>query len=487
MSRAASNNPTDIGHSDVAHEDPESASGDHMSTQCSDVIFDDEERDDSVIRSYAPTSSTGRTRTGLQRNPVRSSGITVLKRVGRKVRQMASVLVVGPEGAQKYEKPYIQRVAPSVDDQSSVMSGSNSEEDVDDGAGIQYVRGFGKSRQVTKQNSAVSNHVPKDGCKGSAVVESEMMMRDASGFVAGLDDIYTDVYGLGFAAYVLHYTIDCASIQPTGFLLIGLTLLSARDVALLSSSERDDSAVSTTTLFTRALTVVSLMLLVVAQIFMVMGIVRVPTYYTDARDGGVTMISAPQSILEHLLAQVFPLLAPLFLFIASRKRHLSRRPIASISHVFRRAMPITVCIALWFITCFGAMSDKIRNAVGALSVNATVAELSESDVTIDMHLSLFILSPFVKTPALMSVISCCLSRNTMDITSTLAVVFYAKQLHSVRDTPMLQMISVALMCSIAAWLSCITRYCKPLIRAVASFFERHKGAVVIDDHEESFQ
>ena len=487
MSRSALNNPTDIGHSDVGH-DPEKAFN-NGKVGHGQVVFDGDSDDSSVVMSYAAPSTIGNTRVAPGRKRGSSSGITVLKRVGRKVRHMASVLVVGSEGAHQLETPRVRRNEPSVDDPSSGMSDSVSDDELDDGAGVRHVRGLrGVSRPTKKQNTGdalgadnVLPVVPNDKSCDDSLSDSHLLTYDQSRF--GMDDIYTDVYGLGFAAYVLHYTIDCASIQPTSFLLIGLTLLSGRDVALISESVRLDDSMPQTTLFTRALTIFSFMLLVVAQICMVMGIVRVPTYYTDARDGGITMIPAPQSILEHLLARVFPLLAPLFLFLVSRKRCQRRQPVPSISKVFRRAMPITVCIALWFITCFGAMSDRIRNAVGALSVNTTVAELSETDVTIDMHLSLMILSPFVKTPALMSVISCCLSRNTMDITSALAVVFYAKQLHSVRDVEMLQMISVALTCSFVAWVSCIIRYCNPLVRMVASFFERNNGAVIIEDEE----
>jgi hypothetical protein len=484
MSRRALDNPTDIGHADF-----ERAVADHKMLGHDEVLFEDDSDDNSIIMSYAPNLSARNTRSGLQRKITGSSGMTVLKRVGRKVRQMASVLVVGPEDLPKCDTRRGRPAETSVDDPSSGMSDASSGDEMDDGAGVQCVRSLRSiSRPSTQQGVS-------DSLKTDSVLPRErediddmqsvsyQLRQDANGYGFGMDDIYTDVYGLGFAAYVLHYTIDCASIQPTAFLLIGLTLLSARDVALISDSVRLENLMTTTTLFTRALTIISFILLVVAQIFMVMGIVRVPTYYTDARDGGITMIPAPQSILEHLLARVFPLLAPLFLFFVSRKRAQRRQHKTSISQVFRRAMPITVCIALWFITCFGAMSDRIRNAVGALSVNATVAELSETDVTIDMHLSLMILSPFVKTPALMSVISSCLSRNTMDATSTLAVVFYAKQLHSVRDFAMLQMISVALMCSCAAWFCCIIRYCNPLVRAVASFFEKHNGSVTTQDEE----
>jgi hypothetical protein len=486
MSRRALDNPTDVGHADVGH-DPERAEGDRKTNRHDEVVFDDSD-DDSVSISYAPQLTKAN---ASRRKRMRDSGITVLTRVGRKVRQMASVLVVGPEGAHKGGASYVRHHVPSVDDPLSGMSDSASGDELDSGAGVQFARALrvaAKKQNVGDEKQNVDDDRATD--KVVSVAPQEGVDDTPSGSysltyvqAAAMDDIYTDVYGIGFAAYVLHYTIDCASIQPTAALLIGLTLLSARDVALISDAAHMDDSVPQTTLFTRALTIFSFMLLLVAQVCMIMGIVRVPTYYTDARDGGITMIPAPQSILENLLAWVFPLIAPLFLFFVSRKRSQRRQPVPSVSTVFRRAMPITVCIALWFITCFGAMSDRVRNAVGALSVNATVAELSMTDVTIDMHLSLMVFSPFVKTPALMSVISCCLSRKTMDITTALAVVFYAKQLHAVRDAKMLEMINVALICSCIAWFSCIIRYCSPLVRAVASCFDNRKEVVIIEDKE----
>jgi hypothetical protein len=526
VSRRALDNPTDVGHADVEHIPERDDSRD-------EVNFDD------PTMSYAQSSQL---RPGLSVNSmtgtstrVHSGGVGVLSRIGRgvgkRVRQMASVVVVESDNHDTRRVRVYDR-EPSVDDPTSDMSDTTCEDEIHTQGqhGVaQATHGDRRPRkpravrtrilQGSVYPSALAG-LPSDhemtlsSVPSNAEPVADAVQQESHGFAIssreitshgspfsfdsdethilthkppeyGMDDIYTDVYGLGFAGYILHYTIDCASIQPTGFLLIGLTLLSGRDVALISESVRiDDESIPQTTLFTRALTIFAFLLLSTAQICMIMGIVRVPTYYTDARDGGITMIPAPQSILEHLLARVFPLCAPLCLYLAARKR--SRRPgaTASISNIFRRAMPITVCIALWFITCFGVMSDRVRNAVGALSVNATVTELSETDVTINMHFSMMIFSPFVKTPALISVISCCLSRKTMDVASTLAVVFYAKQLHAVRDIEMLQMLSVAFACSCIAWICCIIRYCTPLVRGVAGFFERHNGRYAIEEVDE---
>ena len=139
-------------------------------------------------------------------------------------------------------------------------------------------------------------------------------------------------------------------------------------------------------------------------------------------------------------------------------------------------MPTTVLIALWFLTCFGAMSDQIRNAVGAISVNATVSELSETDVSVNMQLPLLILSPFVKIPALLAIVSCCLTRKTMDIVAALCIVFYAKQLYVVRDVEMIQMLNVAFMCACLAWFCLTLRYCTPVVHAVAGLFEPKASA-----------
>ena len=280
------------------------------------------------------------------------------------------------------------------------------------------------------------------------------------------DRIYTDVYGLGFAAFVLHYTMDCSSMQPTMFLLVGLTMLGARDVSVIATSVVDNM-LPQATLFTRALTVFSFILLVVAQICMLMGIVRVPTYHTSARDGGITLIPAPETILEHCLARVLPTIAPLALYMVSKKTGV----ISNVAKTLSRAMPTTVLMALWFITCFGAMSDQIRNAVGAISVNMTVTELTETDVSVNMQLPLLILSPIVKIPALLAIISCCLTRKTMDVVAALCVVFYAKQIHVVQDVEMVQMINVAFMCACMAWFCLTLRYCTPVVHAVANLFE----------------
>jgi hypothetical protein len=280
------------------------------------------------------------------------------------------------------------------------------------------------------------------------------------------DRIYTDVYGLGFAAFVLHYTMDCSSMQPTLFLLIGLTVLGARDVSCIALSVTD-SILPQTTMFTRALTVFSFILLVSAQICMLTGIVRVPSYHADARDGSITEVPAPVTVLEHFLARVLPILAPLALYMVSKRTSVA----ADVSKTLRRAMPTTVLIALWFITCFGAMSEKIRIAVGAVSVNATVTELAETDVAVNMQLPLLIFSPFVKVPSLIAIVSCCLTRKTMDVVAALCIVFYAKQLHVVREIEMRQMLYCALVFSCFAWFCLTLRYCTPVVRFMASLFE----------------
>jgi hypothetical protein len=279
------------------------------------------------------------------------------------------------------------------------------------------------------------------------------------------DRIFFDIYGLGAAAFVLMYTMDCSSMQPTLFLTMGLTALAARDVCTLAVS-LSDNVLPQATLFTRALTFFALLLLIAAHVCMIIGIVRVPTYHTDARDGSVTKIPAPETILEHCLARVLPILTPFALYMVSKKTGV----VSDVAKTLRRAMPTTVLIALWFITCFGAMSDQIRSAVGAISVNATVAELSVTDVAVNMQVPLLLLSPFVKIPALLAIVSCCLTRKTMDVVSTLCVIFYAKQLHVVRDPEMIQMLNVALIFACVAWCCLTVRYCTPLVHMVANFF-----------------
>jgi hypothetical protein len=254
--------------------------------------------------------------------------------------------------------------------------------------------------------------------------------------------------------------------QPTVFLLIGLTVLGARDVSSIATSVVDD-LLPQATLFIRGLTVFSFILLVSAQVCMIVGIVRVPGYHTDARDGGITLIPAPETILEHLLSRVLPLCASISLYLVSK-----RNTVKNVARTLRRAMPTTVLIAMWFLTCFGAMSDQVRNAVGALSLNATVLELTETDVSVNMHLPLLLLSPLIKIPALLAVVSCCLTRKTMDVVSAICVVFYSKQLNVVRDAEMLQMLSVALLFATSAWICCTLRYCTRVVNYVGGLFER---------------
>jgi hypothetical protein len=201
---------------------------------------------------------------------------------------------------------------------------------------------------------------------------------------------------------------------------------------------------------------------------MLVGIVRVPSYHADARDGSITEVLAPVTVLEHFLARVLPILAPLALYMVSKRTSVA----SDVAKTLRRAMPTTVLISLWFITCFGAMSERIRMAVGAISVNATVTELSETDVAVNMQIPLLILSPFVKIPALLAIVSCCLTRKTMDVVAALCIVFYAKQLYVVRELEMRQMLFCAFVFACLAWFSLTLRYCTPVVRYVAAFFDK---------------
>ena len=314
-------------------------------------------------------------------------------------------------------------------------------------------------RSFPKRKSSSRSYTYTGGVPQVVAQEESLYIRS--------DRVYTDVYGLGFSAFVLHYTMDCSSMQPTLFLLIGLTCLGARDVSCIALSVKDN-LLPKTTLFTRALTVFAFILLVSAQICMLVGIARVPSYHTDARDGSITEVPAPETILEHFLARVLPILAPLALYMVSKRTSVA----ANVSKTLRRAMPTTVLIALWFLTCFGAMSERIRAAVGAISVNATVTELSETNIAINMELPLLILSPFVKIPALLAIVSCCLTRKTMDVVAALCIVFYAKQLNAVREIEMRQMLCSAFVFACLAWFSLTLRYCSPIVRYVASFFDK---------------
>jgi hypothetical protein len=150
----------------------------------------------------------------------------------------------------------------------------------------------------------------------------------------------------------------------------------------------------------RALSVSAFLLMVAAQIYDLVGIARVPTYHTVGRDGGILQVPAPATILEVLLAVALPVSSPVSLHFIGCRRSANH-----VSRLLRTALPCTVIVSLWFITCFGAMNEQIQNRLGVVSVNVTVTELTTID---NKQMPMLLLAPFLKVPALLCIISCCL-------------------------------------------------------------------------------
>jgi hypothetical protein len=302
------------------------------------------------------------------------------------------------------------------------------------------------ARVETKETSRAhhytpSNFVPNEPVDGASV------------------HVYSEVYALGLSVFIIHYCLDAASMNPTMFLLIGLTVLALKDELRKSDATLDEILT-----LVRALSVAAFLLMVAAQICMLVGIARVPTYHTFARDGGILQVPAPATVLEIILAIVMPLHAPLSLYLIGRRRSAQH-----VSRLVRTAMPCTVLVALWFITCFGAMNDQIRNKLGVESVNVTVTALTTID---DKQIPMLLFAPFLKVPALLCIISCCLSGKTIDIVCAMALTFYAKQHNAVRDGEMQQMLVVALIFAAVSWTMCTLRYWSWLMQHITRFFDR---------------
>jgi hypothetical protein len=100
------------------------------------------------------------------------------------------------------------------------------------------------------------------------------------------------------------------------------------------------------------------------------------------------------------------MLAPGALYFIRRRKSANH-----VSRLLRTALPCTVIVALWFITCFGTMNEQIRTKLGAESVNVTIATFTQID---NAQLPVLLVAPFLKVPALLCIISCCLSGKTID-------------------------------------------------------------------------
>lgn len=277
-------------------------------------------------------------------------------------------------------------------------------------------------------------------------------------------NIYSDVYALGISLFIMHYCLDAASMNPTLFLLIGLTILALKDEICVSRDEVNYGKQDESLIFVKGLSVSAFLLIVAAQICILVGIARVPTYHTSARDGGILQVPAPDTVLEMILAVFFPMLAPGTLYFIRRRKSANH-----VSRLLRTALPCTVIVALWFITCFGAMNEQIRTKLGVESVNVTIATFTQID---NAQLPVLLVAPFFKVPALLCIISCCLSGKTIDIVCSLALIFYVKQYNAVRDGEMHQMLLMGLIFAAFAWSMCTLRYWKWFTLYITNFFSR---------------
>ena len=285
-----------------------------------------------------------------------------------------------------------------------------------------------------------------------------------SGYENTTFNVYSDVYAFGFSVFIMHYCLDAASMNPTMFLLIGLTILALKDELQVSREELNYGKLDESLTLVRALSVSAFLLISAAQICVLVGIARVPTYHTAARGGGIFEVPAPSTVLEILLATILPLSAPGALHFIKRRQNVNM-----LSGLLRTALPCTVLVALWFITCFGAMNEQIRDRLGVASVNISVTALTSVD---EKQLPTLLLAPFFKVPALLCIISCCLSGNTIDIVCSLALIFYAKQHIAVRDGEMQQMLLMGLIFASFAWSMCTLRHCNWLMVYTTKVFSR---------------
>jgi hypothetical protein len=303
-----------------------------------------------------------------------------------------------------------------------------------------------------------SSHIPYSGAGRSYTHD----LTDTSFGENEVVNVYSDVYALGICVFIMHYCLDAASMNPTLFLLLGLTMLAMKDQARVSHEDVGCGKADQPLMLVRGLSVSAFLLIIAAQICIIVGIARVPTYHAASRDGGILKVPAPSTVLEICLAMIFPMLCPVALHFIRRRTRAN-----DVSRLLRTALPCTVIVALWFITCFGVMNEHIRDRLGVSSVNTTVTALTSID---NKQIPTLMISPFFKVPALLCIISCCLSGKTIDIVCSLALIFYVKQYNIVRDREMRQMLLMSLIFAVFAWTMCTLRYWRWLMLRITSYF-----------------
>jgi hypothetical protein len=274
-------------------------------------------------------------------------------------------------------------------------------------------------------------------------------------------NVYSEVYALGFAVFVISYSVDCTNMQTGCTLILGIAVLAMRDIVRVLDPSMDETIASHTQ-FSRAICVVAFMLMVAAQICAFVGIARVPSYHAASREGFAIHIPAPATVLDTLLAIVFPLLAPLLLHPICKKENVHR-----LQPMLRAALPTTAFVAVWFLSLFGTMDAEMRETLGVDTVNAAVNNVLAGD---HIEVPVVLLAPLLKVPAVLAVVSCCVAGKAIDILTALGLVFYVKQKGLVKEPAMQDMLVISTIFASFAWVLTTVRYFTPLMRCVARTF-----------------
>lgn len=279
-------------------------------------------------------------------------------------------------------------------------------------------------------------------------------------------NVFIEVYGMGLAIFVFFYAIDGSNMQPTLCLLVGILVLAARDTARVTDPEIELASPEAPVL--RALAVVAFLLSLTAQCCLAIGVARTPSYHAAMRDGSVLRIPAPATVVDTLLAIVFPLAAPLILGLGLG----AQKKVTCLQSLVRHALPTTCIAALWFLSALGAMDAEIRSTLGLAHVNQTITDVITGA---KVQTPVVFLAPLVKIPAVLAAIACCISGKSLDVLAIISLVFFAKQKGLVQDDNIRDMLVVGTVLSSCAWALCSLRYCRFVISSVVQWFGRMRS------------
>jgi len=259
--------------------------------------------------------------------------------------------------------------------------------------------------------------------------------------------------------------VDGSSMQPTLCLLVSILVLAARDTARVTDPEIELTAPEAPLL--RALSLVAFILTLAAQCCLAFGVARVPSYHAAMRDGSVLRIPAPATVVDTLLAIVFPLAAPLIVGLGVG----ARKNVTQLQSLVRGALPTTCIAALWFLSALGAMDAEIKTTLGVANVNQTLADLVTGS---HVQSSVVLLAPLIKIPAVLTAIACCISGKSLDVLTTLSLVFFAKQKNLVQEPIMRDMLVVGTVLTSFAWALCTLRYWHVVVSGAAKWFNQRR-------------